>query len=194
VESRDLASVQRRISRNATATPTPQPNARSFDSRNGLASESVPSAQDDRTSHKQRGHPEEAQTLATRGPADEGIHATYPLSHSRKRAQHQCPKSNRAGRTLLSAAVAVASIFQTTPLICHPERSVIVQRKLTRSRGTLRPPAPATNWQGVLSARCGCGQQLSPNPIAQGEHSCPPPSRLLWIFQAIPKSVIPSAA
>ena len=84
--------------------------------------------------------------------------------------------------------------FQATPLICHPERSVIVRRTLTRSRGTPRLPAPATNPQGVLSARCGCGQQLSPNPIAQGEHSCPPPSRLLWIFQAIPKSVIPSAA
>ncbi len=56
------------------------------------------------------------------------------------------PKSNRAGRTLLSAAVA--SIFQTTPLICHPERSVIVRRTLTRSRGTQRLPAPTKKPAG----------------------------------------------
>ena len=108
----------------------------SFDYRNALAREPVPSAQDDRTKSKPKknaslGHrqqpcrPEEAQALATRGLADEGSTQLSTLAgrqmqkgapRSRRSRcgydQHPNPESNRVGRTFLSAAVAVRVGFR----------------------------------------------------------------------------------
>ena len=155
----------------------------SFDYRNALAREPVPSAQDDRTKSKpkknvslghqqQRCHPEEAQALATRGLANEGSmqFSTLAGRQMQKGAPHLAlfemwarpgqrpdPESNRVVRIFLSAAVAVSVGFRAyrrsvIPRVCHPERSVIVRRTLTRSRGT---PASARTRQRT-------GREFSP--------------------------------